>query len=274
MKIDASRYTMFWSNPERYRLRECWKLAPEEPKAGTFAALPTFGRRRGTCFHELLDAAYRGVSEAEAVQSLKDGGFGEKEIEVAQRMAARVRQLYPDEKYLAHEALFESPIPDSPHSLVGRIDHILERDGEVLVGDWKTSKPRSKADAARKADEYCRSHQVGFYLIGARQLGFDCRRFLYRLVQSGSDSAGVSITEHFTERTTLQLGELTRAVHITCELILWLRSTFGIERPWPQLPGPFDSDYAPIMGQRMYEGFMPEGFRPKVEHLPFDMSIA
>src|SRR6185312_13959284 len=100
MKIDASRYTMFWQNPERYRLREIWKLAPEEPKAGTFASLLTFGRRRGTCLHELLDADYRGVSENEAVQSLKDGGFDDKAIEVAKIMASAVRDRYKDEERL------------------------------------------------------------------------------------------------------------------------------------------------------------------------------
>src|SRR6266478_3276850 len=127
MKIDASRYTMFWSNPERYRLREVWKLAPVEPAPGTFASLLSFGRRRGTAFHEILDGAYRQVDPLVTIQELKDGGFGDKEIEVAQRMAAGVRDTYPDEKYMAHEAVFQSDIPGSSHGMVGRIDHVFSR---------------------------------------------------------------------------------------------------------------------------------------------------
>jgi len=267
MKIDASRYTMFWQNPERYRLRELWKLAPVEPKAGTFASLLTFGRRRGTCLHELLDADYRGVSEAEAIQSLKDGGFGDKEIQVATGMAAAVRDRYASEERLAHEVLFQYDISGTPHSLVGRIDGIHRSDGEVFVNDYKTSKYRPKDELGYKLDEYCRSAQVSFYLLGARQLGFECRRFRYVLVSSGRKNSSVQISERFTERTSLELTEFARQVAMTCDLIEWMKATFGIERPWPQLPERFGREYAAIAGRRMYEGFMPEGFEPKKEHL-------
>lgn len=269
MKIDATRYTTFWQNPEKYRLREVWKLAPKEPKPGTFASLLTYGRRRGTCFHELMDGAYRKVDPSVTRQELRDDGFGEKEINAAQDMVIAVQQRYPNEEYLAHECLFEYPIPDSPHSLVGRIDHILSRDGNIIVGDWKTSKPRSKRDITNKAAEYCRSAQVSFYLLGCRAKGleFETNQFLYRLVQSGSDPSGVHISEHPTTRTTLQLREFARGVAITCDIIEFLKWRYGIERPWPILPAPFSSDYEAIAGTRQYEGIIPEGFEPKKEHL-------
>lgn len=269
MKIDATRYNLFWSNPEKYRLREIWKLAPKEPKPGTLASLLTYGRRRGTCFHEMLDGLYRKVDPAVTLQELRDGGFGEKEIEAAAVMVGAVLMKYPDEKYLAHEALFEYPIPDSPHSMVGRIDHILEDEEGPYVGDWKTSKKRTKTDINFKAAEYCRSAQVSFYLLGAasKDLGFETRRFTYRLVQSAPNPSGVSITEHRTTRTTLQLREFARGVSITCDLINFLIERFGIERPWPILPSPFSSDYEAIAGTRQYEDLIPEGFEPKKEHL-------
>lgn len=267
MKIDSSRYTMFWSNPERYRLREIWKLAPIEPAAGTFASLLTFGRRRGTCLHELLDAAYRGVTEFEAVQSLKDGGFGDKEIEIAKRMAAAVTERYKDEERLAHEALFEYPIPGTPHSLVGRIDGIHRLDGEVFINDYKSSKPRSKRDLAFKLDSYCLGFQPSFYLLGARALGFECKRFRYVLVSGGGQDPRIQIHERYVERTSLELAEFARQVAMTCDLIEWMKATFGVEKPWPQVPGPFDSDYAPIAGRKLYKGYIPEGFQPKREHL-------
>ena len=267
MKIDASRYVMFWANPERYRLRELWKLVPVKPKAGTFASLLTFGRRRGTCVHELLDANYRGVGEFEAVQSLKGGGFGDKEISVALDMARSVLDRYAAERRLAHEVLFEYPIPGTAHSLVGRIDGIHEADGEVFVNDYKTSKYRPAKELGYKLDEYCRSVQVSFYLLGARQLGFECRRFRYVLVSSARKGPGAQISERFTERTDLELTEFARQVAMTCDLIEWMKQTFGIERPWPQLPSRFDSDYALIAGRKMYRDYVPEGFEPKKEHL-------
>jgi len=267
MKIDSSRFNMFWQNPDRFRIREAWKLSPEEPAAGSFASLLSFGRRRGTAFHEIRDAQYRGVSEFEAVEDLKNGGFSVKEIEVAKVMAACVRERYPDEKYLAHEVAFEYPIPGSPHSLVGRIDHIFERDGELWVGDWKTSKYRSKRDLDFKGAEYCKSTQPGFYILGAKSLGFDTRRFLYRLVHSQRENTRAEVREYPTERTSLELQQLARSVHMTCELILWMRDTFGIEKHWPVLPEKFNTGYESLLGKSLYEGYVPDGFQSKQEHL-------
>jgi hypothetical protein len=262
MKIDSSRYTMFWANPERYRLREVWKLAPiekmDDPK--------TFGRRRGTCFHEMRDAVVAGRTLDQAAAELRDGGYGEKEIAVARQMAEKIAEVYPNEEYLAHEVLFEYAIPDSPHSMVGRIDHLIRRDGEVFVGDWKTSKYRSASDAGRKLAEYCAGAQVGFYLLGARSLGFEPSGFIYRLVLSGRDNTGVSIREQATNRTSIELREFARQVHLTCELIEFLK-TFDTERPWPTLNEQWPSGYEPIQGKRMYEGFTPDGYQPKKEHL-------
>ena len=267
MKLDSSRFNSFWSNPDKFRIREAWKLQPQEPKAGSFASLLSFGRRRGTAFHEFRDGAYRQVSEFQVIEDLKNGGFSEREIQVAKCMAVAASERYPDEKYLAHEVTFEYPIPDSPHFLVGRIDHIFERDGKVWVGDWKTSKYRPKRELDYKGDEYCKSTQVGFYLLGARTLGFDTRDFLYRLVHSERKDSRASIREYPTQRTTLELNQLARSVHQTCELILWMRDTFGIEKHWPVLPEKFTTGYESLLGKSLYPEYVPEGYQPKQEHL-------
>lgn len=268
MKIDASRYVKFWTNPERYRLAEIWKLALAEPTPGTFASLLTYGRRRGTCFHEIQDGAYRGVPENEVIQYLKDAGFDEKPIEAAQRMAAKVREVYPDEKYIAHEVVFEYPIPNSPHIMTGRIDHLINYEGETIPGDWKTSKRRSKKDAGYLVTGYCGSAQVGFYLLGCRALGFgEPRRFLYRLLQDRKLNNGVSISQHVAERSGIELRQLAQDVHNTCEIIGFLKQTVGLENPWPTLPERFDRGYASLLGRKMYAGYTPEGFTEKVEHL-------
>ncbi len=267
MKIDSSRYTMFWSNPERYRLREIWKLSPKEPPADSFAALLTFGRRRGTCLHEMRDARYYGRTLDQAAQELRDGGFGEKEIAVARQMAEKIEEAYPHEQYLAHECLFEWKIPDSPHSMVGRIDGIVDLDGEVFILDWKSSKPRSKADRARKLEEYCRGAQVSFYLLGARSLGFEPRGFEYRLVSSGRDNSGVQIDALRTNRTGLELAKFARGVSMTCDLIEFMKEKFGVQRSWPTLPEVFKTGYEGLEGSLMFDDFVPEGYEPRREHL-------
>lgn len=269
MKIDASRYTMFWANPERYRLREIWKLAPIEPKADSFAALLTYGRRRGTCTHELLDARHRGVEVSQAVSELRDGGFGDREIDAALRLFNAVLERYPNERYLAHEAVFEYQIPDSPHIMTGRIDHVMPWEGEDLpvIGDWKSSKRRTKKDMAARIEAYKNSAQVSFYLLGAPTLGFEGRNFLYRVLEDRGKDKKPVIHEAWTFRTSLELKAFARGVHQTCELIEFMQREFGIQKAWPQLYEVFGSDYAPIAGKQMYENYMPDGFTERIEHL-------
>lgn len=261
MKIDASRFVMFWSDPERYRLREVWRLAPIEPASDSFAALLTYGRRRGTCTHELRDGAIRGVSPEQSVQELRDGGFGDKEIEAAKRLSAAI----PPDRILAHEVLFEYQIPESEHIMTGRIDSVIDRHDETLILDYKTSKHRSQADYRRKLEQYCAGSQVPFYLIGARTLGFTPTGFIYSLLCDGKN--GVEVHEQRTERTSLQLKEFARSVAQTCDTIEFLKERYGVERAWPILPEPFTTGYEGILGSRQYDGYLPDGFEPKIDHL-------
>lgn len=267
MLIDATRFSLFWRSPEIYRLREIWKIAPLEPQADSFAALLTYGRRRGTCTHELLDGRYKGFPVEQTLSELKDGGFGDKEIAAAKRLVSAVVERYPDEKYLTHEVLFEYPIPDSPHVMTGRIDHILEGADTVVIGDWKSSKKRTKKDMAYRIEAYKASPQVSFYLLGATTLGFNTLSFLYRILEDRGAKAKPAIYEAPTDRTNLQLRRFARGVHMTCELIEWMKATFGVENAWPDLVEPFDSGYGPIAGQKMFEGYMPDGYTEKAEHL-------
>lgn len=270
MKIDASRYNLFWSNPERYRLREIWKLAPIEPKADSFAALLTYGRRRGTCTHELLDGKYRGVPREQSIAELKDGGFGDKEIAAALRLVSAVEERYPGEAYLAHEAVFEYQISDSPHVMTGRVDHILpsiQEGAPPIIGDWKSSRKRTKKEMAALIDSYKASAQVSFYMLGVPTLGFAVGDFLYRILEDRGPKEKPRIYEAWTTRGSLELAKFARGVHQTCELIEWMKRTFGVENPWPNLWEPFDKGYSSMLGQKMFEGFMPEGFTERVEHL-------
>src|SRR5579859_6048874 len=108
MKIDATRYTMFWQNPEKYRLREVWKLAPKEPKPGTFASLLTYGRRRGTCFHELMDGAYPKWIPSSPSRNSATGDSERRKSRPPRRWlprfrnATRTRRFLPMKFFLSH----------------------------------------------------------------------------------------------------------------------------------------------------------------------------
>src|SRR6185437_15807084 len=117
-----------------------------------------------------------------------------------------------------------------PHILTGRVDHVFERDSEILIGDWKSTKHRTKKDFNNLVAGYVGSAQVGFYILGVRSLGFQPGRFIYRVVQDRRNlkSPGISITEHFAERSGFDLRGLARSVHQTCEEIEWMKREFGV----------------------------------------------
>lgn len=268
MKIDKTRFEMFWKCPDQYRLREVWNIQPIEPAEGTAERKRQFGKFQGICFHELMDGLYHGVSLEETAAKLEDN-FGLDEIEGALNLAKGIRDNYPPEVYLAHEAQFEYLVPGSSHSLVGRIDHIFERNGEILVGDWKTHRYRSESARSKKADEYCRSAQVDFYLLGARALGHDPRAFTYRLVSNRGDggSARVEVKEFRAERSDRELTNFARAVSMTCDLIETWKAKYDPQLPWPVFPTEYPTGFEPRLGKAMYHGFMPDGFESKREHL-------
>ena len=78
---------------------------------------------------------------------------------------------------------------------------------------------------------------------------------------------GVQIEEKLTDRNEIELSNFALTIHQTCELIEFLKKEYGLQNPWPTLQEPFDRGYGRMLGKRMYPGYMPEGFVPKVEHL-------
>jgi hypothetical protein len=182
-------------------------------------------------------------------------------------MARAIKEKYRDEEILLHEKTFEYRIPDSPHSMVGRVDEIARRDGEPIVKDCKSTKQRTKTELKRKGEEYTKGVQVPFYLVGSRTFGggLATNTFIYYLVEQRK--SGVEIYEFPTSRTNLELKEFARSVHQTAETILFYKREFGLEKPWPILPEVFNSGYAPLYGHKLYEDYVPEGYQSKREHL-------
>lgn len=249
MFIDATRYRAFWSSPEAYRLRYIWNLTPTMPEIG-MERLLLRGRQRGSAFHDLMDK-----------KEIGNPTYNSEEIAAAREMVSIVHEKYPYEVPLAQEVEFEYPIPDSPHKMVGRIDHILDRCGVIIVGDWKTCGKTTKKELASRIEAYRADPQVSFYMVGARTLGYKPEFFLHRIVQK------YKIHEVQSFRTDLELKKFARNVHQTCCIIESMKEKFGVELSWPSLHTKYKSGYAAIEGTGMYVGYTPEGFLPRKEHL-------
>lgn len=248
MRIDYTRLSKFLSNPERYRLSQCWNLSPKVPKTG-MARMFKRGMFRGLALHELLDEGIKDISV-----------YTPEEVQDAQEMADLFRRTYPDEKPLAKEIDFEYPIPDSPHTLVGRIDHIITREGPV-VGDIKSCGTCTKKELQQRIEAYLGNWQSRCYLLGSRSLGYDIRSFLFRIVQRKE------IHERWVAYSSLDLNKFARQIHQVCCMIEFMQSEFGIEQPWPSLKEKYHTGFETIAGIRMYAGYIPDGFEPRTEHL-------
>lgn len=254
MKIDASRYSLFLTNPEEYRLRYLWNLTPSA--AADASDLSTFGRRRGTAFHELVDGR-----TPEDVKHL-----GETAVKTATLMHQANENFGKDTTVIWRERGFDIAIPDSPHRMVGRVDQLVERWEERFILDLKTSKHRTKEDLGRLLDGYRQSPQVDFYLLALPEVG----KFVYRIL-SKNPKGMVDIRETEVTRQKYELAALQRSVHMACETILFWIDRFGIEKPWPRAVAlrvaPENYSYAPLYLRSMYEGATWDGFETRTEHL-------
>lgn len=265
MKIDATRYKLFMTNPEEYRIREIFGHTPT--KRNDVSDLLTTGRRRGTAFHELTDG--KDVSEL--------GHLGEGAVKTAQMMHEANQEYSKDTEVIWQEKEFDVAIPDSPHRMVGRVDSLVKRGGRgPFIRDFKTTKYRTKEDMQRYKDELTQNPQVDFYLIGVDE---PVSEFVYQILfkkpavqlKGRVKPAEVVITEHPVLRQPYELRAMQRSVHMVCETIEFWTKQFGTEQPWPRaIKLPFSPDlypYAPIYQRPMYEGLELEGFEQRVEHL-------
>ena len=268
MLIDSSRYKMFRTNPDEYRLRECWNLVPDQ--ATGLLNLQSFGRRRGTAFHDLTDGNTPGEE------------LGESAITTAEAMHAANQKF--DEgrgiQVLWREQEFNIEIPGSEHHMVGRVDQMVREDeSEPYILDFKTSKHRTKGEFQGFASELRQSPQVDFYLLAHPE----ARRMVYRVLSkkpktSTKTEPTIEIFEIECTRAKWQLEAFAYGVHMVCETIGFWKERFGVEKPWPRavvLPvAPENYGYREDIYQRSVftnEGL--EGYKARVEHLEVMKSL-
>lgn len=269
MKLDFSRYSAYVQNPERYRLRYILNLVPENDEQPTFA---NYGRRRGTCTHEILDArAKHAGNPAELKDSL---------IELRMKHPAdlfdrceRLANVMPDlGEFLISEKEFDIPVFEgSKHSTIGRIDHIFLGKGNPVVGDFKTAKKRTKKEAAQYLSELSTSFQVPFYLHAAKAMGYETDRFRFHVLIDEKDNP-----DYLALDVTMGPAEVERRlrhVRAACYGIEGLLRDIGPEYPWPHSNSwpccgdKFMCGYGNICGMRIPPGVVPNGFTTRKEHL-------
>ncbi len=258
MKISYSKYNAWLQNPERYRMYYVLGLTPEGDETPTNMNL---GRRRGRCFHALLESRTNGTpTREEIVQE-----HGAELVERCERMIAVVPDLGPMQMV---EQSFELPIGDGKHSILGRLDHVFTENGAERVGDFKTTKGnRTKADVQKYFGELSTSSQAHFYLYAAAQLGHATDLFTYHVIFDRKDKE--SQPKYVPIDLVIGSSALARTmagVYAACEAIEFLTSTYGTDKPWPHSNHwPCCGDqvfcgYAGICGRAIPKGCVPPGF--------------
>lgn len=270
MKIDATRYKLFLTNPEEFRLRYLWNLAAD---AGTGQhALITFGRRRGSAFHEMLD----GIRAASTLSSEygKDA-YDRAKILFDANEAYSARLL---DEVVWREKEFCKSLGNPQHQMVGRMDTLMRRFDEEFILDYKTTKARTKADMQNYRNALAQSPQVDFYLIASGK-----KKFVFRILWAetkkvdGIPTKVARISELEITRADWELKAFKRSVAMVADTIEAWVEKYGIEQPWPKAialaVAPENYQYASIYQRAVYPG-MPdnmEGFHARVEHLALDV---
>lgn len=274
MKIDASRYRQFMLNPDEYRIRELHNLVPDVSDVHTgFAGMMTFGRRRGSAFHDMLDG--------QLDLHLLATKYGESAVLVASHMYT-ANQAYSErmqDEVIWREKEFCKVLPGvelgltvhGKHSIVGRMDTRMKRGSDEFLLDYKTTKARTKADMAHYRDVLMQSPQVGFYMLAS-----GLRKFVFRILWRDSKKV-VQISELEVYRAEWELKAFARGVAIIADTIELWQERYGIEQPWPRcISLPTDPDtysYRPLYQRAIYEGSHAciDGFKARREHLALDV---
>lgn len=242
MKISYSRFASFLQNPERYRLSYCLGLVPE---GEDIPSPKNYGRRRGSCFHAIQEANAKGVRHS----AITEHKYAEDIYDRCVRLASCVPDLGP---LVLPECEFIVPIGDGKHSINGRIDHGFNQEdfnGNAIlrIGDFKTTKKRTKQEMREYFSTLETSPQAHFYLYAAAKLGSPTDQFTYHVLVDDKERP-----QYIPLDLTIGPAEVARkmqGVYAACEAIEGLIERVGIEKSWPH------SNHWPCCGTAEYCGF-------------------
>lgn len=257
LKISFSKYSAFLQNPERFRLYYMLGLSPEG------ADTPSnfnYGRRRGSCFHAIQEARAKGVRDSVITEHKFDQALYERCVKLVEAVPGFGNVLVSEKE-------FELPIGDGKHSITGRIDHIVDDAGVIRVGDFKTTKKRTKFEMQQYFGDLVTSSQSHFYVFAAAALGYETDQFLYHVCIDEKDKP-----KHIpldVRVTKLEVTRTMRHVYAACEAIEGLIERVGIDNPWPHsnhfpcAGDRFFCGYSAICGRTLPKGAAPQGFITK-----------
>jgi hypothetical protein len=260
MKISYTKYSAFLQNPERFRLYYMLGLTPE---GGDTPTNMNLGKRRGSCFHSLMEARSKGESTEALVKQ-----YGAELVKRCEDMAEVVPDLGT---FLLCEKSFEIPILDGKHSITGRLDHVFMDGDNKRVGDFKTTKGnRSKKELAEYLAEMETSSQAHFYLHAAKELGQPTDLFTYHIVMDKKDKDSkpryLPLDVPVTETGPAAVARVITGVYAACEAIEGLVERVGIEKSWPHSNhwpcrgDKFFCGYSSVCGRQMPKGCAPDGY--------------
>src|SRR5579871_2997731 len=177
MYIDQTRFDSFWHNPEKYRLTYEVNLVLSEMN---------FWLARGIAFHLMTEGSLRGWSQADIFAKFKEKSNDIRAWESAKKLFDAYSAQYAGANIVLKdvEMEFDYQIPGSPHHMVGKIDQLLEIDGELWVGETKTNNGKKRYN--QFTEEWSRKKQADFELIGAQSLGLDVAGVLVRIIRDVS----------------------------------------------------------------------------------------
>lgn len=223
MRLDFTRFDCFWRNPEMYRIKYECNLVP---------TTASYGLQRGTAFHTIKDCHHAGMDKASIETHLASIVPDLKARAMAWKMWHEWQLRYNPHgpTILASELEFEVPIIGSPHTIVGRLDEVIEVGGVQWVGEVKTA--NNKATLAKLQERFALDRQVDFVLVGAQHAGYQPLGVLVRAI---IETNPPRIWEIPVKRPAHALDLLRLNVHQTCEMVGFMRDHFGIDQPWPHL---------------------------------------
>ena len=250
MRISFSKYKKFLDNQEGFRLFYMLGLTPEGDET---PSMWNFGRRRGRCFHALME----GLPRPELVKE-----YGADLVNRCDDMREAVPALDMDWV----ERSFDIPIGDGKHSIIGRIDHrFVNRDGLRQLGDFKTTKgTRTKAQLQDYYRDLENSTQHHFYLRAEREYEeHPTGLFTYHVIfdRKDKDHKPTYVPLEINYVGPAAIDRTMAAVYAACEEIEFL-TQYGIEKPWPDSRKWFfgSEAYAEIAGRTIPKGAVPQGF--------------
>lgn len=269
MTLDQTRTKAFWSNPEAYRIQFQLDIVP---------AAKSYYLDRGTAFHTYIDLHSKGLSISE-IDSILSGSslYQGQTFEVAEKPRSQgitmgqafvSKNQLGEYKVLESELEFRAPISGSPHEAVGRLDQVIEIDGETWLLEFKTA--NAKASLSKKETEWESDIQADFEMLGAAHCGYVVEGVL---VQYVIESTPIKVWAPIpVKRTLAQLARTQLMIHQTAETIEMYKATFGIDQPWPHLSNwKCQGEWCEYKGICQQEGLSVEacgkGWKKREEHL-------